>query len=388
MTSGTILLGVTSAQSVPTLLKGQVEDLTSRGWTVHIVCSATSDKMALQEAQAAGATIHTIRMEREISPFADARAMVHWIRLLREIRPSVVNVGTPKAALLGSLAAKICKIPIRIYTLRGLRYETTTGVKRQALIVAERATIRASTITLAVSNSLREAAIHGDRLTSKPIAVIGAGSSNGVSPHYGAHKSRSDLQIDEHSFVVGFVGRPSPDKGLNVLLEAARLVSPAIPRLHLLVIGHDFRLPVEDSLSYTSVPWVESARPYYKAMDVLCLPTFREGFPNVVLEAGMSATPSITTTATGARDSVLHQVTGLLTTPGDSSQLAQALKQLHADADLVHSMGRAAYSRASEEFQQKRIWNGLHSLYIGQPNSDVHFGSRQKTSRSLSGGNH
>lgn len=374
-TNGRLLYGTTVGSSTLNFLNGQLAYFKELGWDVHAVSSPDSDfRRAISRE---GVVAHEIPMEREICPWRDAIALWRWIRLLRRLRPEIMNVGTPKAALLGLIAGWIVRVPMRIYTVRGLRYQSETGAKRRLLMVMERLTLRCATHAVAVSNSVREQMAE-DGLHIRPIALIGDGSSNGVDRRVSDQSSRSrrELGIDSSAFIVGFVGRLHPAKGAAVLTEALNLLSDEIPELHLLVIGASESDEANDALVTTRVPvrrtgWVEDPLTYYPLMDVLCLPTFREGFPNVVLEAGAARVPAVSTTATGAVDSILHGHTGLLVEPGDVSALASALHRLHAEPTLRYAMGENARLWVEQRFPRERIWRGLASFYSGDNAEDL-----------------
>ncbi|MBM6545757.1 glycosyltransferase family 4 protein [Janibacter sp. YIM B02568] len=357
-------------------LTGQLRYFNSNGWEVHAVCSPDHEfDRALSREGVLG---HSIPMEREISPAKDLIALMRWIRVLRTLRPAIVNVGTPKASLLGLLAARIARVPFRVYTVRGLRYQTETGAKRRLLLAVERLTIANSHLAVAVSPSVR-AEMESDGLNRRPIAVIGDGSSNGVDQvpaNFSSPVSRESLGISESAFVVGFVGRLHPSKGASELAEAIDRISGDIDGITLMVVGEsesrEMSLRLKQlSATVVETGWVENTRDYYSLLDVLCLPTFREGFPNVILEASAHGVPTITTTATGAVDSVLHGETGLLVPAGDAGALSDALLQLGHDFQRRKEMGRKAREWVIENFPRERIWEGLASIYRRSPSPDV-----------------
>lgn len=355
-------------------MRGFPQYLVKRGWDVHIV---SSPGPALQRLSAvAGVRTHEIRMAREPSPAADVKALFAWLRLLARVRPDLIFVGTPKAALLGGIAAWIARVPRRIYLLRGLRMETESGAKRMALAFMERVAMWVPHRVVSVSPSLRARVVELGLVAPQKISVVGAGSSNGVDIA-GFDRScfkDADLEllrtkhgIDAEVPVVGFVGRLTEDKGLSVLADARALLLAAGVDYQLLVVGGVDSGTVHHSLdrvrSFGRAP-IETGRIddpaiYYQLMDLLCLPTLREGFPNVILEAAASGIPAITTTATGAVDSVVDGKTGLLVPPADSAALAEALRTLLADTELRRRMGASALKNAEGRFAQVPFWDAL-----------------------------
>jgi lipopolysaccharide/colanic/teichoic acid biosynthesis glycosyltransferase/glycosyltransferase involved in cell wall biosynthesis len=368
----TLVYGVTVGQTADLLLKGQLSYLRERGWTVHLVCSpgAGADRASARE----GVDLHPLPMTRGINPVADARALLQWIALLRRIRPAAVNVGTPKAGFVGSVAAWLTRVPVRVYVVRGLRLETETGLKRWLLWFMEKVTILASTSVVVVSESLRDELAAARLARPDHTVLIGSGSSNGVDAAGIRQRVESqDRKVIREGFgispeqpTVGYIGRLSVDKGLADLAEA--LAEPAAAGLHLVTMGE-----VEDDACLASlgrlgarwhqVPADTDISPVLAAVDMICLPTKREGFPNVVLEAAAAGLPAVTTTATGARDSVINGTTGLLVEVGRPQQLAEALSTLAVDPDLRAAMGDAARERASTDFVPQTIWAGLDALY-------------------------
>jgi glycosyltransferase involved in cell wall biosynthesis len=204
---------------------------------------------------------------------------------------------------------------------------------------------------------------------------LGQGSSNGVDADEWDRRFartsrdavRAQWQMEPDDLVVGFVGRITPDKGVEDLFAAFGSLAD-LPLVLLLVGG------VEDEAlrplisghgdRVVHVDWTPDLSPAYVAMDVLCLPTRREGFPNVVLEAALAGVPTITTTATGARDSVVPGTTGWLIETRNVQQLAEALRTCVEDRPLMRKAGRAARDRALLSFRPQVIWSGLQAVYL------------------------
>lgn len=333
-----ILLGVTVSDSW-ILLDGFPQRLVADGWNVHLV--SNPGPRLDDYAGVEGIHIHPIPMEREISPLRDLRSLREWIALMRNIKPDVVSVGTPKAGLLGMLSARFSSKAKRVYVLRGLRLETVTGIKRLLLTVIEKLTMLCAEEVISVSESLRTLVISMGLVRSSKIRVVGPGSSNGIDTsrfskiNYSQEtldKLRHHLNLSPKIPVIGFVGRLNVDKGIETLIDATNELFSKEVNFQLLIVGavdSDFsshsleQFSKHNQVTFTGT--VDSTGPYYQLMDLLVLPTFREGFPNVVLEAQASGLPVITTFATGAVDSVLDNVTGNLVEPGNSEQLAQKI---------------------------------------------------------------
>jgi glycosyltransferase involved in cell wall biosynthesis len=323
-----------------------------------------------------------VPMEQEISPLRDLASLWHLYRIVRALRPAVSNVGTPKAGLLGGLAAWLNRVPCRIYTLHGLRFETTKGLKRQILIFAERLACFFAHRVICVSRSVREKAIACGLASPKRMVVLGPGSCNGVdasrfaaTPELmrRAAELRSQLGIPGDAPVVAFVGRLTRDKGIPELMEAFLRLDDQFPDLRLLLVGcfqNGDPLPADTRRSLETHPRVifagavQDTAAYYAIADVVALPSHREGLPMVILEAYAAGRPVVGASATGIVSIVSDGETGLLFPVGDVPALANALAKLIADKTLAGKLGRAGQARVKREFQQERIWNALYREYI------------------------
>lgn len=327
-----------------------------------------------------GATSLAIPMEREFRPFEDMVSLWRLYRTMRTARPEVVDVSTPKAGLLGSVAAVLAGVPCRVYTMRGLRLETTAGFKRAALWATEWIACWCSHRVVCASPSLRARAV-GLNLVSPAKARILEKGSGGVDARRFSLSTRSlretedlrgTLGIPRDVPVVGYVGRLVKDKGIRELVEAFQRLRATYPTLRLLLVGDfepgdpvepEVRRYIEVGPSIVRPGVVGDTAPYYPLMDVLALPTYREGFPGVPMEAQASGVPVVTTTATGAVDSILDGVTGLLVPVGDAIALANAISKLLADPVLRVHMGNAGRARVERDFRVEAIWSAMADLY-------------------------
>ena len=376
-----LMYGVTAGVSAWALLKGQLADMSGRGWDVSIVAS---DDERLRAASAReGVRAVPLPMEREIAPLADVRSLVGWIGLLLRERPSVLNVGTPKAALLGMLSGALTRVPRRVYVVRGLRFEGTTGRKRALLLAMERLTIRCATDVVVVSRSVGEVMLDAG-LDARPLLLVGDGSSNGVDGAGIAKRAaavngsqvREEFGVSNDSLLVAYVGRLTLDKGAEMLVGALHALRERGVEVTLMAIGDSeseeaAALLRDPRIEVVLTGWSDDPIEYVAASDVLVLPTRREGYPNVVLEANACGVPVVTTRATGARDSVVDGLNGLLVDVDDADALADALRLLQGDEARRRTLATNARERALTRFAPTRIWDGLDSIYRGQPSKDV-----------------
>ena len=363
-------------------LQGQLEYFQNRGFDATVL-SPDRRKGEWEVARPEGVPIIEVPMEREISPIRDLVSFWRLWRVIRALCPAVTNVGTPKAGLLGGFAAWLNRVPCRFYTLHGLRFETTKGLKRRLLIYAERLACRFAHRVICVSQSVREKAIASGLTSREQAVVFGSGSCNGVDASRfaatpgmmrRAAELRRQLGIPAEAPVVIFVGRLTCDKGIPELMEAFLRLGNQFPDLRLLLVGcfeDEDSLPVYTRKSLEThshvifAGAVKDTAPYYAIADVLVLPSHREGLPTVVLEAHAAGKPVVGALATGIVDLVVDGETGLLFPVGDVPALAEALARLISDRALASKLGLAGQERVKREFQQEQIWEALHREYLG-----------------------
>lgn len=375
------LVHVTTVPLTLRFLQGQAGFFAERGFALEAVSSP--GPQLEQYGDAEGVLTHPIAMERSVTPFRDLVAVLRLRRLFRQRRPAIVHSHTPKGGLLGMVAAWLAGVPVRVYHMRGLPLATATGLQRRLLVLTERISCRLAHRVLCVSRSLADVAIAERLCPEAKIFVLASGSGNGVdasgrfAPERGGEavrqETRRGLGIPSGSRVIGFVGRLVRDKGVVELVAAWRGLRERYRDLELLVVGpveaRDAAPPEvlaalgEDPRVHMT-GLVESPAPLYAAMDVVAFPSYREGFPNVPLEAAAMRLPVVATRATGCVDAVVDGVTGTLVELGDAAALEAALARYVEDADLGRRHGEAGRERVLADFQPRRIWEALHRTYL------------------------
>jgi len=374
--------GIVYAVTVPVAISyfaGQLRYMRECGYEVTVISSPGTelDRAAEQE----GVRIIPLPIAREISPVRDLISLWRLWSVMRRLRPAITNVGTPKAGLLGGIAALLAGVPCRVYTLHGLRLETTKGLKRRMLVMAERLACLCAHRVVCVSESLRRKADSLGIGQPKQMRVLGSGSCNGIDvAAYSLDESlrqrvgelRRNLGIPEDAPVIGFVGRLTWSKGIDELFHAYCQVRRAMPDVWLLLVGRfedgepvsaRVRQDIENDDHVILAGFVTDTRPYYHVMDVFALPSYREGFPNVVLEAQAAGKPVVAFRATGCVDAVIDGVNGFLLSIGDVQGLAGALELLLKNKALNASMGKAGRERAHTQYSHERIWEALAQEY-------------------------
>ena len=368
------------------LMRGQLAMLRDRGFDVTVVASPSweLDDVATRE----GVPTIAVPMNREITPLRDLVALHRLVRVIKRIRPDVVNAGTPKAGLLGMIASRIANVPARVYVLRGLRLETTSGLKRLLLKTTERIASACAHQVVCVSDSMRQVYVDQKLAPAWKCMIPGPGSSNGIDVSRfeqtdarlkSARDIRRKFGIPRDAPVIGFVGRLTRDKGIVELAEAFRSVLHSHPEARLLLVGE---FETGDPVPPDTIDWLRASpdvsvagfskdpSDYYSVMNLLAFPSYREGFPNVPLEAAAASIPVVGFAATGTVDAVLDGQTGTLVPMGNVPALTAAISEYLSNDVLRFQHGQAGFLRASTEFPNEAIWEAMCGLYTSMLPAD------------------
>ena len=361
------------------LMRGQLSYMAARGVAISAISSPGEALDALSKRE--HVPVYAVPMARRITPVADAVAVLRIYRVLRQIRPDIVHAQTPKGGLLGTIAAWLARVPVRIYHIRGLPLTVATGMRRALLGLTERIACGLATQVLCVSHSLREVVVADGLCPAGKIKVLAGGSGNGVDAdeRYNPERSRSEreairnaLGIPQDATVAGFVGRIVRDKGVIELTRAWSRIREEFPRVWLLVAGRfEDQDPIPEDVGAALrtdprirlVPWWDDMPSLYSAMDLVVLPTYREGFPNVPLEAAAMALPVVATNVPGCIDAVQNGVTGILVPPRDPDALADAIRGYLRDGERSRAHGGAGRERVLRDFRQPVVWDALRAEY-------------------------
>lgn len=366
---------------VVTQLSAQLQALHQAGADVHVI--ASDDEMGNALHGMDYVRFVPVSIPREISPLRDLLSLIHLTMVFRRGRYKIVHSTTPKAGLLTALAGLLAGVPVRIHSYTGQPWVTMKGFKKAILIGCDRLIGKLNTHCYTDSRSQRDFLVSAGVVTPSKLSVIGSGSLAGVDvERFDAQRFnscekqalREALGIPDTSKVVLFVGRVTRDKGIAELLKAHMQLLEAGEDVYLLMIGPD----EADGLDIVRVLGSQghsdsikllgfSAEPekYMAISDLLCLPSYREGFGTVVIEAAAMGLPTVGTAIYGLTDAVVEGETGLLVPVGDDRALAQALSSLLRDPDKLRAMSANARQRARNEFDSKRLSALLIEQYEG-----------------------
>lgn len=375
-----LLIMASVASTLWVFYRGLIERLCREGYAVAVAAADDYDISRFERLY--GCRVFPVAISRRISPLQDAACVWRLARWMRRERFDLVHAHTPKAGLVGMTAAVLAGVPQRIYTLHGLPMETATGVKRELLRQAERLSLRLATCRLIVSRSLAARAVERGLCSKDAYRILGDGSACGVDRTRFSSavrtpqrivEARTSLNLPSDAVVLGFVGRVTPDKGIYSLLEAFEAIAEKYSNVYLLIVGNfdkldkqtfqcfDQRIRNHPRIRYQS--FVEDIVPCYSAMDLLVLPSKREGFNYALLEAAACGLPTVTTRATGCVDVVVENQTGLLVEVNHRDQLKAAIEMLLDSESMRRALGKAAEKRVAELFDAQRLIAEYVKLY-------------------------
>lgn len=325
-----------------------------------------------------------IDISREVAPYRDLKALLQIYKICRKIQPEIVHSIMPKAGLLTAIAALFSGVPIRMHTFTGQVWESKTGFFRWLYKTLDRLVVILNSACLTDSPSQSEYLFsHGISLYGRPLPVLGSGSLVGVDlerfdPVRISNTSkltRESLGLNGEHFLVAYIARKSRDKGAIDMLMGFNLVKYKKPHMRLLFIGPDESQGEIESLrklvpsifeSVIEIGAVSNHEEYLYVSDLLCMPSYREGFGSVVIDAAALGVPSIGSRIVGLVDSISDGVTGVLHPPGDITGLALLLTRLDEDRSLLLSLGRNARARTQDNFSSETMCQLIIDFYRAQ----------------------
>ena len=363
----------TVSTSLNTFCRGTLRRLAN---TYDVVAVSTPDDELREMAQREGIRVIGVPMRRPIAPLRDIVSLWCLIRVFRRERPTMVHSITPKAGLLSMIAAWICHVPVRLHTFTGLVFPTATGLKQRILMLTDRITCACATHIVPEGEGVKADLINYN-ITRKPLQVLGYGNVRGIDlNHYRRSPevmtaAQSISRSDVFTFV--FVGRVVRDKGINELVEAFVRLHQAIPATRLILVGRfednldpvsgKTKQAIERCDAIEAVGSQSDVRPWLAAADALVFPSYREGFPNVVLEAGALDLPSIVTDINGSREIIVHGQNGVIVPPRDARALLQAMTQFVQNPQATQAMAANARKMIASRFEKSFVEQCLIDYY-------------------------
>ncbi len=367
------------------LIKGQPRFMSN---FFQVLCVSSGPKNELDKvASYEGVEVKQIEMTRQITPVKDLISLIKLIRLFKKEKPAIVHTHTPKAGILGMLAANLVGVPIRLHTVAGLPLMVSKGFKHSILEAVEKLTYACAIKVYSNSKGLEQFILENKYAPAEKIKVITNGSSNGIDTSYfnpnqfsNEHKQvlRHDLGIQEDDFVFIFVGRLVGDKGINELVKAFKSLSLSEELrkrvyLRLLLVGpfeskldpleSDILREIESNRNIINVGFQADVRPYFAISNALAFPSYREGFPNVVMQAGAMGLPSIVSDINGCNEIIENCKNGLLIPTKNTEALQEALLRLAEDKKFYNHLQSQSRKMITSRFDQKLLWEALLEEY-------------------------
>ncbi|WP_432411012.1 glycosyltransferase family 4 protein [Rasiella sp. SM2506] len=365
--------------SLEKLLEGQLAYMQN----YYDVIAVSAEKERLQAlGMAEGVRTKYIELTRKITPLKDISAVYTLYKFLKEEKPEIVHSHTPKAGIVGMLAAYFARVPHRLHTVAGLPLMEATGLKRTILNFVEKLTYSCATKVYPNSKGLKDFIVSENFTKLSKLKIIGQGSSNGIDTTYFSNgqftemqilQKKNELDIPESDFVFVFVGRLVKDKGINELVEAFVSLQLLKSDCTLLLVGPfedalDPVLPktkqcIEEHPKIKAVGFQQDVRLFFATSDALVFPSYREGFPNVVLQAGAMGLPAIVTDINGCNEIITNGENGLLVSAKETTSLSKSMHRVLTDQKLFETMKINARSIITKRYERKEIWQLLLEEY-------------------------
>lgn len=362
--------------SLNLLLKGQLKMLNEE-YEVVAVSSPGEDLKAVAEREC----VRTVElpMERRISLLKDIRSLWAMIKLIRKEKPWMVYSLTPKAGLVTMIAGKLCGVPVRVHMFTGLVFPTATGLKRQILMFTDRLTCFCATVVNPEGEGVKRD-LERYHISSKPLTIIGNGNINGLDMDFYDRTpevlEKAQAYQKEGTTTYCFVGRIVGDKGINELVSAFKRLHAEHPATRLLLVGpfednldpvsEETRNTIETLSAIEAVGWQSDVRPFLAASDVFVFPSYREGFPNVVMQAGALGLPSIVTDINGSNEIIRNGENGVIIPSKDEEALYQTLKDTLENPDKWKTIAANARESIARRYEQQMLWKEIKKFYKQQ----------------------
>ena len=349
-------------------------------YSVTLVSAQKEQLEALAKEQ--GVAYFPLEMTRKITPLQDLRCLLQLVRFLRKEKPHIVHSHTPKAGIIGMLAAFIARVPVRMHTVAGLPLMEVKGIKKRILYAVERLTYRYATHVYPNSKGLMDFIQEKHLAEKTPLQIIGKGSSNGIDTgHFNADsildqeliKCQKKWTIAQDDFVFLFIGRLVGNKGINELVVAFEQLSSKLPKVKLLLVGP--QEPTLDPLAKSTMNAIDQnpriiltgyqqdVRPFFKSAQVFVFPSYREGFPNVVLQAGAMGVPCIVSDINGCNEIIEDEINGFVVPPKQIQPLVEKMQFLYKDLEKRTIFIERTQTLIVTNFERAQYWELLLAEY-------------------------
>ena len=371
--------------SLKVLLKGQLRFMASNGFDVKGVSSEGEELREVHENE--GIAVEAITMSRKITPFQDLKSLWEMWNFLRKEKPQIVHTHTPKAGIIGMLAARLAGVPHRLHTVAGLPLMEATGTKRKILNFVEKLTYSSATRVYPNSKGLYDFILQNNFTQSNKLKIIANGSSNGIDTTFFSPDQvteiervtlREKLNIQPDDFVFVFVGRIVSDKGINELIKAfseLQTVENKPAGIKLLLVGGlendldplnpETLAEINQNKDIISVGFQQDVRPFFAISDALAFPSYREGFPNVVMQAGAMGLPSIVSDINGCNEIIIEGENGLIIPSKNVEKLKEKMLTLAKDKNLHTKLKGNSCRMIENRYKQSVVWKALLEEYEG-----------------------
>lgn len=368
----------TVPMSLTVLLKGQLKYMNEY---FEVIGVSSKDKFLPNVTKQEGIRTYGVNMTRKISPLQDLKAAFLLYKFLKKEKPFIVHTHTPKAGTLGMLAARFAGVPHRLHTIAGLPLLEATGSKRKLLNLVEKITYKCATLILPNSFAMQKIIIQEKFCSQKKLKVIANGSSNGIDvehykiDHVSLEKQielRKKFFIEPRDTVFIFIGRIVKDKGINELIAAFNEISKTNNNAKLIIVGPSEKELdpidqitediIENHKNIHTTGLVEDIRPFAAISDVLTFPSYREGFPNVVLQANCMGLPCIVSDINGCNEIITDGYNGLIVPPKDKKALENAMKKL-LNSENRKKLAKNSRQNIVDKYKREYVWEELLKLY-------------------------
>ena len=376
-----VLFRVTTVPiSLKNLIVGQLPYMKALGFKPIMISADGPEREVVIQEQDSPHII--LNLTRKITPLQDLKALWQFYKLCKQYKPDIIHSHTPKAGLIAMLGGKLAGVPIRLHTVAGLYTLEAKGFRRYLLELVEIFTYACATKIYPNSSNL--AAIISRDLYNKPakLKVIGNGSSNGINTAFFSREEipaeqlqqlRESLDISDSDFLFVFVGRIVKDKGIQELITAFSKLNKQYPFAKLLLVGpteqdldpvpEETLEQIEKNPAILSVGYQHDVRPYLALSHALAFPSYREGFPNVPMQAGCFNLPCIVTDINGCNEIIVEGENGLIIPPKRSDELYDAMEKLLTDKALYAHLSANARTMIVDRYEQTHIWRLILKEY-------------------------